>query len=90
MVLGMSHKVQKAICEAREGWLEALTEEVEADDVHMKGGQQGRELNEQRSGRSARTRGVSERGRGSYKHVEEGSSVDISRLERLPVCRGGP
>ena len=37
-VLGMSHKVKEAIYDQREEWLDALTGEVEADDVHVKGG----------------------------------------------------
>jgi hypothetical protein len=37
-VLDMSHKVKEAIYDQREEWLDALTGEVEADDVHVKGG----------------------------------------------------
>ena len=124
-VLGMSRKVKEAIYDRREEWLDPLTGEVEADDVHVKGGQQGREVSEEEDGRAARTRGFSERGRGSYEgdrplvvswvergekgprvfelrrtagkkslvssalsHVEEGSEVNTSRVERIPAARG--
>jgi transposase-like protein len=72
-VLGMSHQIREAIYQQREEWREALTGEVEADDVHIKGGQQGRKVNgapdasEREGGRVARTRGLSRRGRDTYK-----------------------
>jgi len=78
-VLGMSHKVKEAIYDRREEWLDALTGEVEADDVHVKGGQQGREVSEEENGRTARTRGLSERGRGSY---EGDRPLVVSWIER--------
>lgn len=40
----LSEVIREAIYERREEWLGALTGEVEADGVHLKGGQQGREL----------------------------------------------
>lgn len=40
----LSEVIREAIYERREAWLGPLTGEVEADDVHLKGGQQGREL----------------------------------------------
>jgi transposase-like protein len=74
--------IREAIYERRSEWLGPLTGEVEADDVHLKGGQQGRELASGESesegstsdgskestagGREARERGLSERGRGSW------------------------
>ena len=57
---------QREVHAQREGWLPELSGEVEADDVHVKGGQQGRDVSEQEGGRTARTRGLSERGRGTY------------------------
>jgi predicted nucleic acid-binding Zn-ribbon protein len=72
----LSKVIREAIYERREEWLGPLTGEVEADDVHLKGGQQGRELASEESeaegseatawGREARERGLSERGRGSW------------------------
>ncbi len=72
----LSKVIREAIYERREEWLGPLTGEVEADDVHLKGGQQGRELASEESeaegseatawGRDARERGLSERGRGSW------------------------
>jgi hypothetical protein len=40
----LSEVIREAIYERRAEWLGPLTGEVEADDVHLKGGQQGREL----------------------------------------------
>lgn len=80
----LSKEVREAIYERRSEWVGPLTGEVEADDVHLKGGQQGRTLTEEyngengsgeeeppdnslqtkASGREARERGLSERGRG--------------------------
>lgn len=73
--------IREAIYERRSEWLGPLTGEVEADDVHLKGGQQGRELasgefepeggtsdSDEESAardREARERVLSERGRGS-------------------------
>jgi len=78
----LAEVIREAIYERRSEWLRPLTGEVEADDVHLKGGQQGRELasgesesegstsdgNEKSTagGREARERGLSERGRGSW------------------------
>jgi len=78
-VLGMSHKVKEAIYDRREKWLDALTGEVEADDVHVKGGQQGQEVSEKENGRTARMRGLSARGRGSY---ETDRPLVVSWVER--------
>jgi len=66
-VLEMSHRIKEAIYNEREEWREVLTGEVEADDIHVKGGQQGREVSAgPGNGRIARTRGLSRRGRGTY------------------------
>jgi hypothetical protein len=78
----LAEVIREAIYERRSEWLRPLTGELEADDVHLKGGQQGRELasgesepeespsdgNEESAtgGREARERGLSERGRGSW------------------------
>ena len=75
----MSHKVKEAIYDRREKWLDALTGEVEADDVHVKGGQQGQEVSEKENGRAARMRGLSARGRGSH---ETDRPLVVSWVER--------
>ena len=75
----MSHKVKEAIYDRREKWLDALTGEVEADDVHVKGGQQGQEVSEKENGRTARMRGLSARGQGSY---ETDRPLVVSWVER--------
>ncbi len=78
----LAEVIREAIYERREKRLGPLTGEVEADDVHLKEGQQGRELasGESESGggtsggdetsvaqdREARERSLSERGRGSW------------------------
>jgi transposase-like protein len=66
----MARAYRQALHAQREGWLPQLSGEVEADDVHVKGGQQGRDVSEQKGGRMARMRGLpvrgsSERGRGT-------------------------
>jgi transposase-like protein len=60
--LGMAHVVREVLYEHREQWQPLLEEEVEGDDKHLKGGQQGREVKQ----REARQRGLKARGRGTY------------------------
>jgi hypothetical protein len=63
----MSHRIKEVIYNEREEWREVPTGEVEADDIHAKGDQQGREVSAgPGNGRMARTRGLSRRGRGTY------------------------
>jgi len=62
----MAKTIRQALHAQRDEWLPKLSGEVETDDVHVKGGQQGRDVIEQKGGRAARTRGLSERGRGTY------------------------
>lgn len=92
----LSEVIRKAIYERREEWLGVLTGEVEADDVHLKGGQQGRELPSGKSesdgtesegeatvrGREARERGLSERGRGSWDGDRPPAVLWVEREEK--------
>lgn len=86
----MAKTIRQALHAQREGWLPELSGEVEADDVHVKGGQQGRDVSEQEGGRAARTRGLSERGRGTYagdlppvvSWVERGGKGRVFELRR--------
>lgn len=75
----MAKTLRQALHEQRQNWLPELAGEVEADDVHVKGGQQGREVSEQKRARTARTRGLSKRGRGTY---ETGRPLVVSWIER--------
>ena len=75
----MAKTLHQALHEQRQSWLPALAGEVEADDVHVRGGQQGREVSEQKSRSEARTRDLSERGRGTY---ETGRPLMVSWIER--------
>jgi len=84
---------QREVHGQREGWLPKLAGEIEADDVHVKGGQQGRELGGQEGSRMARTRDLSERGRGTYagdrplvvSWVERGGDGRVFELRRSAV-----
>jgi hypothetical protein len=58
----MAKTIRQALHDGRENWLPALSGEVEADDIRVKGGQQGREVSEQKSRSQARARGLSTRG----------------------------
>ena len=49
----MAKTLRQALHEQRQNWLPELAGEVEADDVHVKGGQQGREVSEQKRARLA-------------------------------------
>jgi transposase-like protein len=60
--LGMAKTVREQLYQQRHQWEQLLSGEVEDDDVHLKGGQQGREVR----GREPRERGLKERGRGTY------------------------
>ena len=75
----MAKTLRQALHEQRQSWLPQLAGKVEADDVHVKGGQQGREVSEQRNSRTARVRGLSKRGRGTY---ETGRPLVVSWIER--------
>jgi transposase-like protein len=86
----MAKTMRQALHAQREEWLSKLSGEVEADDVHVKGGQQGRDVSEQEGGRAARMRGLSERGRGTYagdrplvvSWVERGGKGRVFELRR--------
>ena len=79
----MAKTLRQALHEQRQNWLPVLAGEVEADDVHVKGGQQGREVSEQKRARTAREataeRGLSKRGRGTY---ETDRPLVVSWIER--------
>jgi len=60
--LRMARIVREALYEHRDQWRAVLQGEVEADDIHVKGGQQGRQVTH----REPRERGLKERGRGTY------------------------
>lgn len=60
--LRMARVVREALYEHRDQWQHLLSGEVEGDDVHLKGGQQGRKV----AHRAPRERGLKQRGRGTY------------------------
>jgi transposase-like protein len=60
--LRMTKVVRRELYKHRDQWQPMLGDEVEGDDVHLKGGQQGREVTQ----REPRQRGLKERGRGTY------------------------
>ena len=55
-------RIRECIYLQRDSWRTSLSDDVEGDDVHVKGGQQGREV----ESREPRERGLSQRGRGTY------------------------
>lgn len=76
--LRMAHLIRDCLYLQRDIWRTSLTDEVEADDIHVKGGQQGREV----ESRQSRERDLSQCGRGTY---------DSDRpLVVLWVAREGP
>jgi transposase-like protein len=60
--LRMAKVVRESLYKHRDQWRHFLSGEVEGDDVHLKGGQQGRQV----ASREPRERGLKQRGRGTY------------------------
>lgn len=60
--LEMAKVIRQALHEHRDQWGQVLCGEVEGDDIHVKGGQQGRKVKQ----REPRQRGLKQRGRGTY------------------------
>lgn len=60
--LEMAKVIRQALYKHRDQWGQILCGEVEGDDIHVKGGQQGREVEQ----REPRQRGLKQRGRGTY------------------------
>jgi transposase-like protein len=78
-VHGMAQTMREAIYQRREEWIEPLTGEVEADDVHLTLGQQGRTL-------CAEEKSAEEEGSGE--ESSEANSKPGSEDFRAPRARG--
>ena len=82
--LEMAHTVREAIYAQQ--MTEKLSDEVEGDDIHVKGGRQGKDCER----RPPRSRGLSQRGRGTYQGdrpliglwVERDSPRMVSQMQR--------